>query len=358
MTDVDTPFGTSWEQLGTKELRDFLAGAPREEGFTWEAKGDDDRGEFPRDGFRDAVAGMANGFEVGYVIVGAGFDDVTGRWALNGLRKLPGDEVTTWLDQLIDVLRPRPDVVIKRLEGDLGPAAVARVLPAPVPPVMHKGRLLVRTSGRTIAVVDPGEVRRLVERGERALERAQQDSFVAGNYSRLIPFESPFSPAVTIGLAPTGRRPDVDRHVFRESFAGALRNLFVGWENRGFSRNQLHWQMTTDHVSYWKQADLGSQAGALVSGASYVSWWSGADRNRGLDMAVDGLLDRIWTVAGEVVAELGGFGPSFAYIQVNLPGAIADLARQTTAPVPTTEEIEEGRRFLARRRGDEPFEPE
>jgi hypothetical protein len=72
--------------------------------------------------------------------------------------------------------------------------------------------------------------------------------------------------------------------------------------------------------------------------------------------AVDGLLDRIWTMAGQIVVELGGFGPSFAYIQVNLPGTVAELVRQTNEPIPTTDEIEEGRRYLARRRGDEPFE--
>jgi hypothetical protein len=227
-----------------------------------------------------------------------------------------------------------------------------------VPPVMHRGRLLVRTSGRTIPVVEPGEVRRLVERGERALERARLDSVAAANCSREIPFDSPYSPSVTIGLAPTGRRPDVAGHVFRESFAGRLRDLFVEWENRGLRHNELHWQMETDRVSYWKQADLGSRAGALTSGASFVTWWSGADRHEGLNNAVAGLLDRIWTMAGQVAVEAGGYGPSFAYIQVNLAGAVAELVRQTNDPIPTTDEIDEGRRYLARRRGDEPFEPE
>lgn len=355
---MDTPFGALWEQLHEQELRSFLEQAPKEEGLNWEAKGDDDRGRFPRDGFRDAIAGMANGHSVGYVLVGASWDSSRNRWALSGLRDVPGGEITSWLDQLIDAVKPRPHVVIRALAGETGPAAVAQVFPLAVPPAMTGGRLLIRTSGRTLSLTDPTGVRQLIERGEAALERAGRDSVHAANCSREIPFESPFSPSLTIGLAPTGRRDDVDRHVFRKSFVARFRDMFIDWESRGVGLHGPHWSMAPDRVRFWKQAEHGSQAGALTSGASFVTWWSGAERDEGLDIAIGGLLERIWMFAGSIVTELGGYGPSFAHVQANLPGAVAALIRRTEAPTPSSEEVEEGVRYLARRRGEEVFEPE
>ena len=354
---MDTPFGIPWERIGEDELRAFLADDP-EEGLTWEAKGDDDQGSFPRDRFRDAVAGLANGLEVAYVVVGASWSKGRKRWSLRGLRDVPGGEIASWLDQLIDEVTPKPRVVIKPLKGDDGPAAVVQVFPLPVPPAMHRGRLLVRTSGRTVHLTDPIEVRRLVERGERAIERARSDAVAAAHVSRAMPFESPYSPSVTIGLASTGRRVDVDRQVFRESFGEQIRDMFGRWEVRPLGRRKLKRQMWHDRVAVWKQDDHGSQAGAMTSGAAFVTWWSGAERDRGLDFAIEGLLDRMWLFAGEIVTELGGSGPSFAYVQVNMPGSVVDLTRTTAAPVPSSREIAEGRRYLARRRGDEVFEPE
>ena len=68
---MQTPFGFSWDDLDEDAIAQFFADAPKDEGLTWEAKGDDDRGAFSRDGFREAVAGLANGTLVGYVVVGA-----------------------------------------------------------------------------------------------------------------------------------------------------------------------------------------------------------------------------------------------------------------------------------------------
>jgi hypothetical protein len=355
---MDTPFGHPWEKLGGDELRAFFADAPKDEGITWEAKSDDDRGALPRAKFREAIAAMANGFYVGYVVVGAAWKDPDGPWALVGLRQPPGIELTAWLDQLVDGVKPRPHVEIRRLEGDVGPAAVVQVLPLPVPPAITGGRLMVRTSGRTIALDDPGEIRRVVERGKQALDRARTDSVLAANVSRGIPFSSPFSPSVSIGVASTGRPDDVASRIFRASFVEKLRQSFVPWETRGIRRN-LRSQMQPDRVVFWVEADSGSQAGALTSGAAFVTYWAGPDRDKGLDEAIDGLLARIWTFAGSIVSDLGGHGPSFAFVQANYPRGLAELARSTDEPVPSPGEVDECARHLARLRGDQDvFEPE
>jgi hypothetical protein len=117
--------------------------------------------------------------------------------------------------------------------------------------------------------------------------------------------------------------------------------------------------MDADRVAFWVEADSGSQAGALTTGASFVTYWAGADRDQGLDRAIDGLLARMWTFAGSIVSDLGGHGPTFAHVQANYPGGVAQLARSTEAPVPSSAEIDEGARHLSRLRGDqEVFEPE
>ena len=119
---------------------------------------------------------MANGFYVGYVVVGAAWDKRAGRWRLRGLKHPKGDELATWIDQVIDGVTPRPPVEIKPLECDEGPGAVIRVQPLAVPPAITSGgRLLIRTAKRTVPVTDPGDVRRLFERGKEPVEVGHHD---------------------------------------------------------------------------------------------------------------------------------------------------------------------------------------
>ena len=118
--------------------------------------------------------------------------------------------------------------------------------------------------------------------------------------------------------------------------------------------------MGTDRVAFWIEAEAGSQAGALTSGAVFVTYWAGAARDDGLDLAISRMLDHMWTFAGSIATKLGGFGPTFALCQANYPtGHVAPLERQTSGPSPSPDEIQEGIRDPSRLRGDpDVFEPE
>ena len=65
-------FGVPWDQIEFAEVASFLSGAT-DEGVTWEAKGDDERGAWHPRGVRKAVCAFANSFLGGYIIVGAVF---------------------------------------------------------------------------------------------------------------------------------------------------------------------------------------------------------------------------------------------------------------------------------------------
>jgi len=356
-----TPFGVPWDDLDAPALIRFLDAVGQDgEGITWEAKGDDVQGAIRAATVEDAVAGMANGFYVGYIVVGAVWDKGAGRWRLTGLKHPKGDELATWIDQVIDGVTPRPPVEIKPLACNEGPGAVIRVQPLAVPPaITSSGRLLIRTAKRTVPVTDPGDVRRLFERGERMLERARTEATNGANWSRSMPFDSRFSPSVTIGLAATGQARDIDRAVFRQGFLDWLREEFVGWDRR-VVRRDLESHMWTDRVAFWNRADHGSQIGVTTAGAVFLSYWAGADRDLGLRWAIDGKLDDMWTLAGRITARLGGHGPTFAYGQINHEGgALANLRWKAERPEPAKSEIEAAVRHLKRFRGDPAiFEPE
>lgn len=356
-----TPFGVPWDDLDSQALVRFLRGVGRDgEAITWEAKGDHERSDLRDETVEDAVAGMANGFYVGYVVIGAAWEEGSSRWQLTGLKRPRGTELGTWLDQVIDSIRPRPVVHIKPLECESGPGAVIRVRPLAVPPaITSKGRLLIRTAKRTVPVTDPGEVRHLFERGERALERARSEAAQAANHSRTMPFDSRFSPSVTIGLAASGQPQDIDRAIYRRSFLDWLRAEFLGWDNQADGRG-LQSRMPPDRVYFWHPSDFGSQVGATAFGAVFLTLWAAAERDRGLTWAIDGKLRDIWSFGGRITARLGGHGPTFAFAQLNHDeGAVVPLRWKTEGPEPSSTEIEAAVRYLRRVRGDAAvFEPD
>jgi hypothetical protein len=354
-----TPFEVSWDELDTEAVARFLQGVGRDdEAITWEAKGDDPRGVLQPDSVEEAVAGMANGYYVGYVVIGANWRG--GAWHLAGLAQPKGVELATWLDQVVDRIRPRPITEIKPLVGKIGPGAVIRVQPIAVgPAITSKGRLLIRTAKRTVPVIDPGEVRRLFDRGEHALARAREHAIYAANRARTMPFESPYSPSLSVGLASAGRVADTGLAIYRRSFLDWLREEYLGWDGDA-QRGDLQSRLPPDRVTFWNPADRGSQAGVMASGAVYLTIWRAADRDVGLDVAISGELQRMWGFAARTVSRLGGHGPTLLFGQFGYgTGAVAALRWRTERPEPLDTEVEAALRYLQRIRGDPAvFEPD
>src|SRR4051794_10137063 len=98
-------FETPWDKLDPEAVNAFLKTA-REEGVTWEAKADDERGRLHADSLRKAVCGLANRIG-GYVLVGAKWNRTERSWELPGITP-PDDEPELWIGKVVRGLSPAP----------------------------------------------------------------------------------------------------------------------------------------------------------------------------------------------------------------------------------------------------------
>jgi hypothetical protein len=88
---------------------------------------------------------------------------------------VPHDEPGTWVDDVVETIRPRPktDSRVWELDDDCA-VAVVQVEPVAVPPCMTAGgQIYERTSGKTVRVTDPLVLARLNERGTAATQTAR-----------------------------------------------------------------------------------------------------------------------------------------------------------------------------------------
>src|SRR4051812_14567082 len=110
-------FESPWDDLDPHAVRDFLKTA-REEGVTWEAKADDERGRLHADSLRKAECGLANRVG-GYVLVGAKWNKGEKRWELPGITP-PDEEPELWIGKVVRGLRPTPrfDAQVWTLDDD------------------------------------------------------------------------------------------------------------------------------------------------------------------------------------------------------------------------------------------------
>src|SRR4051794_17114618 len=91
-------FPASWAQLDLAAVEEFFNDAG-EEGTTWEAKADDERGRLRADSVRKAANGLANRVG-GYVIIGATRDQKTREWSVPGIES-PDAEPELWLGKVL-----------------------------------------------------------------------------------------------------------------------------------------------------------------------------------------------------------------------------------------------------------------
>lgn len=216
-------FGVPWSNLDLPGLRAFLDDAG-EEGVTWEAKADDERGQLGADAIRKAACGLANQIG-GYVIVGANWDKKAREWRLPGV-ELPGDEPELWLSKAIRRLTPAPRHEPKAWPLDGGrTAAVVLIEPVDEPPCMTpRGRVYERVSGETVPVQDPALLDGLFRRGQQARERAEKFAERAAERALDAPrWQDDVSVAIAVALASVGRTTDdISSRLFVPSFRDAL----------------------------------------------------------------------------------------------------------------------------------------
>lgn len=191
-----------------------------EEGVTWEAKADDERGRLHPDSLRKAACGLANRIG-GYVIVGAKWDKVANCWRLPGITP-PDEEPELWIGKVLRGLRPTPRFEPRAWTLDDGRVvAVVWVEPVDEPPCMTpKGNVFERVSGETLPITDPARLDALFRGGQEARARAEQFADRAAARALDPPgWTLDRSVAISVALASVGRETDdISSRLFVPSF--------------------------------------------------------------------------------------------------------------------------------------------
>ncbi len=216
-------FDTPWDKLDTDSVREFLRTAG-DEGVTWEAKADDQRGKLHPNSLRKAACGLANRLG-GYILVGAKRDHETEQWSLPGITR-PDREPELWVGRVLRDLRPVPDFVPKlwTVDGDRI-AGVVWVAPVNEPPCMTpQGQVYERVSSETLPVTDPARLDALFRGGQQARGRAEHFATRAAHRALdTTPWFSERAVGVAVALAPVARRTDdIGSLLFVRSFRDEL----------------------------------------------------------------------------------------------------------------------------------------
>jgi hypothetical protein len=355
-------FGTSWDSLNVDVLRDWLAEAG-EEGVTWEAKADDDRGRLRVDSVRKAGCGLANQIG-GYIILGARWDEAGSRWTLPGVT-IPDPEPEAWIGKAIRGLQPKPRHRTRAWEAEGGRTiAVVWIDPVDIPPCMTpSGRVYERVSGMTIPVEDPALLSRLLERGDAARGRAKAFADrAASRATRLTDWEDERAVAVALALAPIGRETDdIGGRLFTRSFRDALvKAAWRFWDNSPPSEIDSRQEQDAMSVAGHFRDRYILQRGGAAGRGPRASWvlqaiWDGtvvasasfSPEATVANPTVETAVQRGWREVVPLVERLGGYGPahlSLLYV-VTQPRTDIDVPRDAQ-PLPM------GDRLLSRLPGE------
>lgn len=236
-----TPFGVDWDSLELAHVLAFLAQS-EDESLIWEAKG----GEITPHHVRQAVSGFGNSELGGVLILGVTRDRATREWVPDHWEP-PEREAQLWITNCLarGGVRPRPWTGVKPWDVDGGgQIACVAVAPAAMPPILTSaGQAWERTSGATVKVTDPADLRRLFERGRAAAERAASIAVAAAKelfeieltreaHAAVLAFAAPSVPGEMTGVV--FRRTLVDivvahaKDLLREDTAPGLQPMIRG----------------------------------------------------------------------------------------------------------------------------------
>jgi hypothetical protein len=318
-------FDEPWESLSPEILRTWLTDAG-EEGVTWEAKADDDKGRLHIDSVRKAASALANQIG-GYILLGAKWDKKQRTWSLPGVT-LPDPEPETWIGKAMRALQPVPRHQVQTwLLPDGRLVAVVWVDPIDVPPCMTpQGRIYERVSGETLPVTDPALLDRLQRRGDNARARAEQ--FADRNITRALGFvdwSAERAVGLAVALAPVGRETDdigsrLFTHSFRTAIVEAVWRLCPGGQPGDIEPRQEQDAFTV--AAHFDERHILHASGAVhrqeVSSWLLQATWDGTlTASASFSAAalignelVDGAIQRGWTELVPLVERLGGYGPA------------------------------------------------
>lgn len=326
-------FPKPWRDLDLPAVDAFFAGAG-EEGTTWEAKADDERGRLRPDSVRKAANGLANRIG-GFVIIGATRDKKTRAWSVPGITP-PDDEPELWIGKVLRGLNPTPRFEPKVWRRDDGRVvAVVWIDPVDEPPCMTaQGHVYERVSGETLPVQDPTRLDALFRRGEQARTRAEQFADRAADRALEVPgWESTRAVGISVALAPLGRETDdISARLFVPSFRTAIVEALWRFFGAGFP--VVGHSVRPNDIATWPQqdafavlAEFGERRVLNPSGGAHrqpgSAWmlqgtWDGAVAASAM-LSPDALeafstFDQVvlpgWNEIVPLVERLGGYGPA------------------------------------------------
>lgn len=325
-------FDVLWPRVELHHVFAFLGDAG-DEGVTWEAKADDEKGRLHPDSLAKAACGLSNQVG-GYVIVGAKQETKGGPWTVPGIMP-PKEEPTLWIGKVLRGLNPQPRFDLKAWTLDEGRlVAVVRIDPVDQTPCMtRRGRVYERVSGETLPVEDPMLLERLFRRGQHARERSEAFADLAAERALdAVRWQSERSVGIAIGLAPIGRESDdISSRLFVRSFRHAIFQSVQAFTG----------QEAFDAVETWQQQDsltcfahFDARLVLLANGGARrqhrTTWlvqatWDGAVAASATFSpeavtelaAVDQVIVPGWREAASLVERLGGYGPAHLTVGVH-----------------------------------------
>jgi hypothetical protein len=335
MTIVEKLTGVTWEALEEKQLAAFL-GQAGDEGLTWEVKGGDEEGSWPRrEQIEKAVGGFANSELGGVLIIGAK-RRAKGKpgWDLNGLKPPKEEETELAIAKKIrGGVRPTPNFRVKAWPTSEGrKAAIVLVSPVDRPPAITRdGRVFERTSGATEPVRDPAMLARLFAAGERASGNAEAKAELAA--SRVLASAgsgeldigdlfrwsdaSSQQGRIGLGVAATSYEPDIGGRLHRRAFAETMeaqaRGSLISLRGAGLPKQDTYFaaqrrerlQARIDpgyEVEHARRFFIAAQWDGSVGVASL------GGEGDSLSLSEEELLVPSWNLACRLVLALGGSG--------------------------------------------------
>ncbi len=321
--------GPPLHELDLEDVRTFLDSAEAEP-LLWEAKGT----ELDKHDVRKAVCGFANGHQAAYLILGA--EQTAAGWVLSGV-DFDGDP-PQWISAVVaDGLRPVPRVDVRSLVVGAGRhVAVVEVPPVAIPPCFSRGTVYERVSGRTVPVKDPTQLADLYKRGTSAHQIALHDAATEATAvieDGLLEATGLGWPRFALALSAVGHPPDISSRLFSEGYEEQLQAIvrrrlipprnnvpdgYGGTLITGVEQSNLYADCVDDHTFAFARR---WHVRVVWTGTVVVHFATAAEQVLAEQLVTDSMKDA-WLAAGELLAALGGYGPTHMELRIEGGGAL------------------------------------
>jgi hypothetical protein len=318
-----------------------------------------------------AASAFGNSWLPGFLLLGVDQDATSRAWTIDGWPK-PHREMPLWVDDCLGngKVHPVPTLAVRHWDLPKGNVvACIAFWPVTNPPVVvSNGQVWLRTSSKSVQVIEPSELRRLFDRGEAARSRAAQLSKEAAQALMTSPRGDRARAGVVLGFGGASVPSEVTSVLFRESTIKRLSARVIALQRAAEPTNfqvlvEAPWrrsqgEVTVTGFSNFDPADgytlrAGRHGGvAIAFGSEDVP--SGA---LWVQSALEPL-QRIWKAAVATLAEFGAVGDVHIALRVSGPNGDLESASWSDMESDGSDELKYMQRDVGRAIGHADFEPE